>query len=255
MPTPLGNATFQGALARKLTPGRNIVSVGFTFHTGIELQRFMRDFRGRFIKGMPSGVHAAHDDVGWTVSRHMYEVLRERMRAKQPKRPGREQGELRRLLRGDLLPRKAWRVLPGGRGVELTPGDLDRQVPYWRSVNDGWQNRVTQGHLFRTRGGKLVRPIQAAGRVFSRLGLSGDPRMPRVGADIEFVTSFEGYRFYEEGMKRARRELNQMGAQIYLRNLDFPEEMQRALTFFAGGGRIRDEWGHVNDPRMERGIR
>jgi hypothetical protein len=240
---PFGGYTRTGMNTRRMAdPLKGIKGSAeiarFELVTGIELQRFIRDTKGRFLPNLQSDIWSAHDYIGYVVVNEAAQVLREKMKAHSPNRPGRARNQLRNALNSSM----PWHVLRNGRGVIV---DWDKELndivrdprgrPYWRAVNDGFV-RTARGHLF-MRDGKFYAPRPYTARGFSMLG-GGDPYMPRVRAsDHTFTYSFEGYYFVQEGMKRASKRLNRILPGIYVENVQFPDAMLQAANWFGAGGK------------------
>ena len=255
-----GTVRFQGTRG-----GKNL---SFTYETGPELKRFMQQGRTLFTT-LQGPINEAHWDIGYTVVKNVHQVLRERMRAHRPRRPGRAQGKLRATLDRDLSVSPPWKLTPASHAV---PGvhidwaeELDKRVtdekqrPYWRSVEYGFTLNA-RGHLFRTRGGALVGPMRGiSNRALGMIG-GGDPRMPKVGVQTEFTAEFGGYFFIRDGMKRAGSELSRrlnpraVDNPYRLAFIHMPDEMMAVMDYYVGGGTGRRPQkpaggGFMKDPR------
>jgi hypothetical protein len=240
---PFGGYTRTGVNTRRMAdPIKGIKGSAeiarFELVTGIGLQRFMRDTKGKFLPNLQSNAFYAHDYVGYMVVNEAAQVLQEKMDAHSPKRPGRARNQLRRALNNT----QPWQTLRNGRGVIV---DWDKELngivrdprgnPYWRAVNDGFV-RTARGHLF-MRGGKFYAPRSYTARGFTMLG-GGDPYMPRIRSNEHtFTYSFEGYYFVQEGMRRVTRRLNANLPGLYVETCQFPDAMLQAANWFGAGGK------------------
>ena len=203
-------------------------------------QRLLRD-RGRFTKAM-GDVNRTHGSMAFGAISRVYRELNENVKANpRPNRQGRE--GLRSTLRNrheDLMSvnmanaANAGFIVDFNRLDEIGPFDAQGR-PYWRFVDQGFGGGQVEA-LFADDGGFSA---PSGARRFR------DPRMPNLprGALFE-ISGFEGYNFIGPTIKEYAGELRRSAFELYLADLDWPDEVRdAAISFMAGGsdrgGRVR----------------